>query len=211
MSINYSPWTNFGQQLMGDFQNQYGAQSGLLSFLMSSLKPFLTGGGQGFGNPALTTMRTGASDQNALDYQHAQQALQNNQIAQDPGLPSGVVAQQRGALLQGKMAADANAQNNITLADEQQREANQWNATNALLGVSAGLNPLGYAGAAAEQGNTAAAQENANANMKRAEQGGFGGMMKAGLGAGLGAALGGVGMGQLGSFASTIGSGNYGW
>lgn len=184
--INTSPWVNFGQTLMRDFQTQYGNNSQVLNFLRDSLMPIIKLGGRGFGNEALTAMRTAATDTTAQQYQNAQKALQNQQAQNgDPNLPSGVAEQQKEQLAEGGARFDANAQNQITLANEQQKENDFWNATQGLMGVAQGYNPLGYAGAANQAGQTAADIETANAKMMEAQGGGFMGSLKRGLGAGL--------------------------
>ena len=200
MSISTSPWQDFGSKLMTDFQTQYGNQSSLLSYLTGVLQPMIAMGGQGFNAQMLAAMRTGAADTTSTQYQNAEKALQQRQaINGDASLPSGVAAQQKEQLAAAGASADAGAQNNITLANEQQREKNLDFATNALFGVAHEENPLGYAGEANATGNTEANIENANTNQNANS---FGGSFKRGLGGSLGSGLGKLATGGMGGALS---------
>jgi hypothetical protein len=208
MSISTSPWQDFGSKLMTDFQTQYGNQSSLLSYLTGVLQPMIAMGGQGFNAQTLAAMRTGAADTTSTQYQNAAKSLQQNQaLTQEAGLPSGVAEQQKEELAASGAQANAGAQENITLANEQERENNLKFATNALFGVAHEEDPLGFAGAADSAGNTEANIENANTQQKANS---FTGSFEKGLGGSLGSAVGSLATGGIGGAASVLNGGTFG-
>lgn len=143
----------FSAQLAATFQKQFGAQSDILKFLTGALKPQIENP-QGYSDQALTAMRTSANENIAGSYDNAQRALQNQQFALGGrDLPSGVAEMQTGALKQAEAGDQAAAQNTITLNNENQKQANYWNAIGALSGNASQYNPLGYAGASTGAGN----------------------------------------------------------
>jgi hypothetical protein len=136
---------NFTSQLMGAFQKQFGQQSGILSFLSNKLQPMIDNP-QGFSPEAMAAMRTQATEGTAQNFAQSQKALQNAEAARGGnGLPSGVDAQLSAENSNAAAQQNSQAQNGITLANEQQKQTNFWGATNALNGVAAQLNPNGYA------------------------------------------------------------------
>jgi hypothetical protein len=137
----------FNSQLMNIFNQQFQNQQGVLNFLKGKMTAGVNNP-QGYTPAQLTSMRTGATDATALQYQNAQKALQNNPAMGSAGLPSGVRAQNE-ANLQGQEAnAQAGAQEQITAQNANLQQTNYWNSVNALNGVAAQQNPLGYSGAA---------------------------------------------------------------
>jgi len=93
----------------------------------------------------------------------------------------------------------AAAQNDITLANENQRQQNFWRAIGTLSGNNAARNPLGYASAANGGAGAEAALSNANTE---ANQSGLGGAFSSSFGSSLGKAASGalVGDGAIPGF-----------
>lgn len=208
MAISLGSWQQFSNNLMQDFQTQYGAQSSVLNYLTGILKPMLEAGGQGFSPQTLAAMRTGAADTTAQQYQNAAKALQTRQAVNGgAGLPSGVNAQQQEELAQAAAGQNATAQENISMANEQQRERNLEFGTNALMGIAGEQNPLGYAGAADNAGRTQADIENANTQQ---DANSFTGSFKKGIGSSLGSLVGTVGTMGLGGVSSMLSGGGFG-
>jgi hypothetical protein len=159
----------FNQQLMTLFQQQFGKQNAVMDYLNGKMKPIVDAGGKGFSDDALAAMRTSATDKLSGAYANAQRTLQTREFANGSrDLPSGVNAQLDAALLDSESADKAGAQNNITLANENQKQANYWNAVNVLNGQAAQLDPLGYAGAATNAANSATGAGNSVANLSNA-------------------------------------------
>ena len=183
---------NFNSQLMAIFQQQFAKQSAVLDFLKGKLQPMIDKP-TGYSPEALTTMRTSATDTLSDAYQNAQRALQNKEFTQGGrDLPSGINDQIDAALLTAEAKDKANAQNTITLNDENLKQSNYWNAMNVLSGnVASQFNPLGYAGAATSGSNAVAGLSQAVTNSQQT-----------GLGALFGGLAGGVfgAAGQAGGF-----------
>jgi hypothetical protein len=142
----------FDQQLMNIFTQQYGKQSQVFNFLTGKMQSMIAAGGQGYDPGALTAMRTSATDVNAQQTKNAQQAFANSVSARSGGSKlagvSGAEASGEAAIAAEGAANEANSQNAITLANEQLRQQNYWNATNVLSGQEAVANPLGYSAGA---------------------------------------------------------------
>jgi len=121
------------------------------------------------------------------------------------GLTSGVAASETAALKGAAAGTVASNATNIQLANAQLAQTNKANAQAELLSLESGTT-----GAAISQGQVENQSENQAFNQAYQEQqqssqlmnGILGGLVQAGVG---------VGMGQLGTAVSTIGSGNYGW
>lgn len=136
----------FNNQLRSAFTKQFGQQSKVLDFLNQKLTSQVNNP-TGFGAPALAAMRTGATEQSARDFAHAQQATNAAQAARGGSqLPSGVSAQLAAQNANAGAAENTSAQTGITLADENQKQSNYWNAVSGLNGVSQGYNPSGFGG-----------------------------------------------------------------
>lgn len=176
----------FSQQLQQAFQAQFGQNRSVLNFLNGKLTAAINNP-QGMSPEALAAARTNAAQTTAEDYAHAQQAV-NGQIAARGGstLPSGVAAQIQGQLAQGAANENTQGQNQITLANEQMRQQNYWNAVSGLSGVAQGYNPNGYAGEANSGASTVASLSQANS---AAENAGAFNQFMGGLGGGLGRGL----------------------
>lgn len=193
---------NFNNQLMSIFQQQYSKQSEVLDFLKGKLQPMIDNP-TGYSDQSLAAMRTSATDNLSSEYQNAQKTLQNNLNQRNGGsdLPSGTEDQLQAALLNNEATDKANAQNTITLNNENLKNSNLWNAMNVLSGnVASQFNPLGYASAASTGGNTVANLSQANT---AASGSGFWGSFSRSLGNGLGGMLTGgnsTGTGGVGGF-----------
>ena len=201
------------QQLneQNSLQNQaFTAQMNELNSLKSSLSGYLSGN-QGFTPSQLATMQSQAINQNSAKYNQAGQAVRS--ALQSRGMSGGQVpvggSYTSGiASLEGAKASDlSNSLNTINLANSQQAIANQFNAASVLSGNANTLSsPISTFGSGAN---------NALSNYVQAQQSTFGNMFAKTLGGGLGGAIGGgIGagvIGGLGTAASTIGNGNYGW
>jgi hypothetical protein len=183
----------FQDTLTSAFKTQFGQNQDLYNFLSGSLKSQINNP-QGYGDQALTAMRTGATDTIASQYQNAQKALQNRQFtAGGENLPSGVNAMQTGALAQGQASDTAGAQNNITLQDQNLKQQNYWNAISGLNGVNQGNNAGITAGNANGAGNTTAGLSQAVTSSQAAAMSPFNAL----IGAAGGALTGGISKGGL--------------
>jgi hypothetical protein len=142
----------FDQKLMSIFGDQYGKQSQIFNFLTGKMQATIAAGGQGMPVDVLAATRTQASDVNAQQGKNAQQAFANRVSEMSGGSKlagvAGNVAQGEADIAAAEASQEATTQNNITLANEQLRQQNYWNATNILTGQQAAANPLGYASGA---------------------------------------------------------------
>lgn len=190
----------FQQQLMTLFQQQFANQKGVLDFLQGTLKPEIAAAqaGQGYSPAALAAMRTSATDTTASEFQNAQAALnQELKTSGSANVPSGVTVGANQAFLTAEARTQAGNQNQITLANAGQAQNNFWNAINALNGVSAQINPLGYSGEASGAGGTVANLSNSQSSLQNALTnassnsffGKLGGSFASSLGGGLGKLL----------------------
>jgi hypothetical protein len=205
----------FSAQLMDVFKAQYGQQQGVLNYLQGKMQPMIDNP-TGYGDKALTAMRTSSDDQISNQYQNAQKTLQSNSFAMGGrDLPSGVDSQLAASLLNGEAQDKAGAQNQITMADENLKQSNYWNAVNTLNGVGTEYNPQSYAGAStgasgASSGAAGAVASTSQANTA-ASNSGFLSKLAGGFGSALGSGLAGGLTGGLGTGVSMLGSGNFGW
>lgn len=185
----------FNNQLMKIFTTQFQNQQGVLNFLKGKMTAGINKP-QGYTDAQLSSMRTGATDATALKFQDAQRALQNNPAMGNAGLPSGVRAQNEAALQGAEANAQAGAQEEITAKNADLEQSNYWNSVNALNGVSAQENPLGYSGAAtsgtsAVSGSTDAAASADNASVNAVNSGNAWMGILGGIAGGAGTAAGG--------------------
>src|SRR6185437_5876903 len=142
---------DFNNQLMSLFQKQFAGQQSTLQYLKDTFQPVISNAqaGHGFSPDALAAMRTSATDNLSGQFQNAQAALnQQLKTSGSSNVPSGVTAGADLSLLEAQAQANAGAQRDITLADQQQAKSDLFNASNVLNGVAAQDNPLGYASAA---------------------------------------------------------------
>ena len=182
----------FNAKLMNIFSTQFANQQSTLNYLKGVLTPMINNP-TGYSAAALAAMRTGATDQLSTAYQNAQKANQNVEAVRSGDLASGsgVNAQINASLLNSEATDKANAQNNITLQDENLKESNYWNAINGLNGIAAENNPLGYA-------QTATQGAGAVANLSQAVTASDQSQLLGALGGAVGGAL--SGAGQAGGF-----------
>lgn len=177
----------FNAQLMDIFNKQFASQQEMLTYLKGKLQPMVDNP-TGYSDEALTAMRTSATDTLSQNYENAKQALGNRavQLNQGSDLPSGTQEQLNAALLQSEATDKSNAQNTLTLNNENLKQSNYWNALNILNGQSANqYNPLGYA-TAYNQGSDATA--NLSQAVTASQQSGFLGALGGIVGGGLSAA-----------------------
>lgn len=161
----------FQQQLMSLFQQQFANQKAQLDFLKGVMQPVITQaqGGHGFSDSALAAMRTGATDQLSGQFQNAQAALnQTLKTSGDANVPSGVTAGADMALVNSEAQAKAGAQNQITLADQQQAQSNLFNAANVLNGVAAESSPNALESGALQGGSEVAGLGGAQSGLQNA-------------------------------------------
>jgi hypothetical protein len=173
----------FDSQLMGIFNQQYANQSGILKYLQGKLEPMITAGGKGYTDEQLASLRSGASDVNSQNFQNAEEALNNKISAASGGSKltgvSGAALESQAGLLNAEAQQEAGSQNAITQANANLQQQNYWAAINALNGVSAQVNPLGYAGSATSGSgavaNLSGAVTNANQSQLMGALGGIAG------------------------------------
>ena len=201
---------NFDNQLTQIFSQQYATQKGQLDYLNNRMRPIINSGGAGFSDPELASMRTAASDTNARQYQNAQDAL-NNQITQSSGGSklagvAGSTIEAKAALLNAEAQTEAASQETITSQNAQLKQQNYWNAINALNGVAAQENPLGYASAATNSANSVTGLSQAVTQANQSQLLGALG----GIASGVGSALGG-GFSKGGLFGCWVAASFWGW
>src|SRR6266700_4381114 len=146
----------FNAQLMTIFQSQFAKQNSILDYITPKMQSIIDNP-SGYSPEALAAMRANSIDNLSNQYQSAQKALNAKELSGGGAeLPSGVNAQLDEALFNAEASDKAGAENNITLSNEQLKQANYWNALSVLSGNAAQINPLGYASAATTGGNTVA-------------------------------------------------------
>jgi hypothetical protein len=174
--------TAFNASLMSLFQQQFGKQNAITDQLTKTLMPMLQNP-TGFSDDALAALRSQAKESATDAYANATKAFQTQSFARGGrDLPSGVDEQIQGGISGGAAAQEAGAQQNITLANEQQKQQNFWKAIDGLNGVSAQVNPLGYAGAATSGSGAVAGLSNAVTSSQ--QSGVLGGILGGVFGAG---------------------------
>lgn len=189
-----------------DMQKQaFAQQQKDLADLKTATSKYTTGAGQGFTPEQLAALNSATLGQNAQQFGDASSSVMSALRSRNPGgLPSGGDAT-RG--LEGLFGAQASSLGqglgNVRLQSAMQALTNKFNALNLQSGNAATLTGTqGVAGAGASSAlgdyikasNTGFASSFANS---------FGGALGAGLGAGV--------TGGVGTAASKVGSGNYGW
>ena len=198
------------QQKQLDMQNQLAQQqlateNSTLSGIKTSLAPYLNGS-TGYTPAQLASLNTSVLDQNAQKYNAATQQTNASVAAHgENGMTpiSGVAAGQYGSLNTGRASDLSSGLNTVVQNNAQQALANQFNANSILSG-----NAQTEAGTVGTFNSGASSALNA---VTQAQQNSFLNNFTKTLGAGLGAATGAATTGGLGTAASTIGSGNYGW
>lgn len=198
----------FYKTLTADYGTQFKSQSNILASLQQAFEPILQAGpGQyGFTTAEDTSLRTSAADTIARNFSGAQTALNDTLAARGGGntfLPSGADAQLQAGLEGSEAAAQSTASNQITQAGFNQGNQNFLSAAGILGGTAQQYNPLGYAGANTNAGNSAFGSATTLYNQGTAWQGALGGILGGAAGAFLGnPALGGI----LGSGGGTPGN-----
>jgi hypothetical protein len=132
--------------LYGIFQAQFSEQQQMQSYLINQLEPIIANP-PGYGQAGLTAMETSATDTISQQAQNAQQALQDQEYISGRELPSGTDTQMQEQLLSAEGAEKAQAQQQITLANENLKQQQYWSALSMLSGGTGALNmnPLSYA------------------------------------------------------------------
>jgi len=177
---------SFMKTLQSAFSSQFANQAGILGFLNNKLQAGISNP-QGASPQALAAERTMATEGVAKDFAHATVAAQDQIAAHGGnGLPSGVDAQIRGQIAGQAATANSGAQNDITIANENLRQSNYWNAVKGETGVASLEDPLGYAGGSNNAAGAVAGLSNAYTSSDV-----FGNAIAGGLGTGIGSALGG--------------------
>lgn len=177
---------SFTNELTQAFQTAFQGQSALISTLTNTLTPQVQNP-TGFSPAAEAALRTNATDTIAGQYQNAEKALNTRQaLSGGIDLPSGVNAMQQGALAAQAAGSESQAQNNITLANEQQKQANYWNAVSALSGTAQIENPNAFASNANQGAGEVAGLSKA---VTDSQNSGFFNQLAGGLGKGLGSGL----------------------
>jgi hypothetical protein len=190
----------FQQQLMTLFQQQFSNQQNVLNFLQGTIKPEIAQAqaGEGYSPEALAAMRTTATDTTSSQFQNAQAALnQELKTSGSANVPSGVTVGADAALLAQEAQTQAGGQNQITIANATQAQNNFWNSINALNGVSAQINPLGYGSEASGAGGTIAGLSNSQSSLQNAITNANNSSFFGRLGGAFGSALGGGLAGSL--------------
>jgi hypothetical protein len=180
----------FTTTLQNAFKAQFANQQGVLDFLKGKLEPGITNP-QGFDPATKTALNSNAIEQNAVAFQNATKAQQAQAAAHGDGssLPSGVQEQIQGQIAGQAAGQKAGALNEIQLEDAQLKQSNYWNSVNALNGVAAQVNPLGYAGDANSGSNSVAGLSDA---VSTSQKSGFWNTLGNSFSGSLGSALGGV-------------------
>lgn len=181
---------SFTGTLQQAFKTQFAKQQGVLDFLRGKLEPGITNP-QGFDQATKTALNSNAIENNAVAFQNATKSEQAQAAAHGDAtsLPSGVQEQIQGQIAGQAAGQKAGALGEIQLQDAQLKQQNYWNSVNALNGVSAQVNPLGYAGDA-----NAGAGETANLSnaVSSSQQVGFWNNLGNSFAGSLGSSLGGV-------------------
>lgn len=204
--------TQFYNTLQQQQQQQFGQQSALYNSIRSVYDPIVAAGPNqyGFGAAEDTALRTQASEGTAAQYQQANSATQSALAARGGGnsfLPSGVNADISAKVSGAAAQQESSQQLGITNEGYQVGRQNFQNATNTEMGIAAGYNPLGFAGAATQAGTSAfnSATEIQKANAAASPWGTIGGL----VGGVAGAFAGNPGLGaSIGGFLGNAGSGN---
>jgi hypothetical protein len=182
----------FSNTLQASFATAFANNQAILQNLKTTLSNIIANP-TGFSPAALTAARTNATDNVSREFQSASTAA--NAVAAAHGgdaLPSGVSAQVSGQIAQGAAAEQSKEQEQITLANEQQRQQNYWNAIGALGGVANAENPTGYAGSSSTAANASTNAGNLLLQSQQATWGDIGGIISGVAGLGTSIATGGL-------------------
>lgn len=183
----------FNTQLMTLFQKQYADQKSTLDFLQNTVKPIVAQSqtGKGFDPATEAAMRTSATDTLSQNFQNAQAALnQTLKTSGDANVPSGVTVGANASLVNQEAIAKSQAQRDITVNSASLANSNLWNSLNALNGVAAQTNPLGYGSEATSGSGAVAGLSSAQGNLQnaitQANSNSFFGKLTSGIATGIG-------------------------
>ena len=178
---------NMQKQLLDAYTMQFGKQSKITDFITNKLQPQIDNP-QGMSPEALTAARATALENVASQYANASKAERNREFALGGrDLPSGVNSQIQSSLDTAAASDTSKALNQIDLTNEDMKNANYWNAVNALSGNAAMLNPQSYAGETSTAGSSLASLSQAyNASKQSQLMSTLGGIVGGGVSAGLG-------------------------
>lgn len=205
---------NFYNTLTQNYNTQFANQQAIFSAIKAVYDPVLNAGPNqyGFSQAEDTTLRTQATEGTAANYRSALQSTAEKLAASGGGnsfLPSGAAADINARIAGSAAGQESEQQLGITKAGYEVGRENFQNATNAEMGVAAGYNPLGYAGATTSAGNSAfnMASEIQKANAAASPWGTIGGLVGGLAGSFLGPMGTAVGS-KIGGFLGNAGSGN---
>lgn len=161
----------FDTTLQGIFESQYANQSSQLTYLKNQLQPQVNEGGQGYTPAQLTAQQTAATDNDAVAYQQAQQALNNQEGSNGSKLAgvAGANVEASAGLASAEAAKLSTDQNQIVTNNATLQNQNYWNAINGLNGVAAQTDPLGYSSAATGAGSSVAGLSTAFTNSNQSQ------------------------------------------
>src|SRR5277367_249864 len=170
----------FYQEMTSSYQQQFGAQSAILSALTASFQPILDAGinQEGFSPAEKQALETQSTEGVAQNYNKATQGLSENMAAAGGGnefLPFGGQDQAKEELAASGAQESSNEQNIIQQEDYATGRANYMNAAGILGGVASQYNPVGYSGAATGAGSAAGNTANEIAQAGNAWMGALGG------------------------------------
>lgn len=175
------------QTLNASYSTMFGEQQALLKPLQAQLQQLVTNP-QGFSPQELAALRTSSTDQTATQFRNA--AVAANTLGAAHGgadLSSGIQAGIESGVAAAGAQAQAQGQENITLANEEQKQKNYWSGIAGLENVAGLENPTPVAGAGAGVANSATNAGDLLLKSQQASWGNIGGVISgiAGLATGL--------------------------
>lgn len=180
----------FTNTLQKAFSTQFAGQQKILDFLQGKLEPQISNP-TGLDAATKASLNTQVIDNSATTYQNALKGEQASMATKGgaTSLPSGVQAQIEGQLGGQQANTESQGLNQVQLEDQQLKQQNEWNSVNALNGVAAQINPLGYAGDANSGASTVGTLSNAystsqNSGLFNTFANGFAGSLGKGLATG---------------------------
>jgi hypothetical protein len=175
--------SGFSNTLQQIFNANNASQQNQLNFLNQKMQTAISNP-NGYSPSTLASMRAQANDQVAANTQNEERAANNMADRGGAGLPSGVAAQNDAAIAENAEQQGRNAQQNITEANANLQNENEWNAVKADEGVAGMENPEGDASGANQAGSTVGALSQAVTSSSGPTAGSIlGGVVGAGLGA----------------------------
>lgn len=161
--------------LSANYQQNFGAQSKVLSDLNNAYSPIVAAGPdqQGFGAQELAALHTQAGEGVGNNYAKASQALNNTLAARGGGnevLPTGSEAQLKATLASSAANQLSNEELGITRANYATGRQNFEKATAGLHSLASQYNPEGYAGAATNANQNAFGEASKIQEMKNQKE-----------------------------------------